>query len=448
MQNLDAPAAPQRSNYTYQITIIGLLFFIFGFVTWLNGTLIPFLKLACELNTSQAFFVTFAFYISYFFLAIPSSQILKRTGFKNGMALGLLVMAVGCLVFVPAANMRAFPLFLTGLFIQGMGLSLLQTASNPYISIIGPIDSAAQRISIMGICNKIAGILSPLILSSIVLKNATEIEKQVEAATDAAVRSGLLDELAGRVIMPYVVMAVVLTGLALMIRKSSLPEIDTENIGADNNDERAIRDNILDKNPLEQAAAPALNLSAGRTSVWQFPHLVLGALAIFFYVGAEVMSGDGIGIYGRALGFQLDQTKYFTSFTLAAMLLGYVLNIVLIPKFISQQNYLKYSALLGIALTVVTYFTTGSAAVSSIALLGLANAVMWPAIFPLAINGLGRFTQIGSALLVMGIAGGAVMPQIYGLLEKPVGHQAAFLTVMIPCYLYILYYAIRGYQPR
>lgn len=448
MQNLDAPAAPQRSNYTYQITIIGLLFFIFGFVTWLNGTLIPFLKLACELNTSQAFFVTFAFYISYFFLAIPSSQILKRTGFKNGMALGLLVMAVGCLVFVPAANMRAFPLFLTGLFIQGMGLSLLQTASNPYISIIGPIDSAAQRISIMGICNKIAGILSPLILSSIVLKNATEIEKQVEAATDTALRSGLLDELAGRVIMPYVVMAVVLTGLALMIRKSSLPEIDTENMGADNNDEQAIRDNILDKNPLEQAAAPALNLSAGRTSVWQFPHLVLGALAIFFYVGAEVMSGDGIGIYGRALGFQLDQTKYFTSFTLAAMLLGYVLNIVLIPKFISQQNYLKYSALLGLALTVVTYFTTGSAAVSSIALLGLANAVMWPAIFPLAINGLGRFTQIGSALLVMGIAGGAVMPQIYGLLEKPVGHQAAFLIVMLPCYLYILYYAIRGYKPR
>ncbi|HNL39670.1 MAG TPA: sugar MFS transporter [Saprospiraceae bacterium] len=448
MQNLDAPAAPQRSNYTYQITIIGLLFFIFGFVTWLNGTLIPFLKLACELNTSQAFFVTFAFYISYFFLAIPSSQILKRTGFKNGMALGLLVMAVGCLVFVPAANMRAFPLFLTGLFIQGMGLSLLQTASNPYISIIGPIDSAAQRISIMGICNKIAGILSPLILSSIVLKNATEIEKQVEAATDAALRTGLLDELAGRVILPYVVMAVVLAGLALMIRKSSLPEIDTENIGGDSQDERAIRDNILDKNPLEQASAPALNLSAGRTSVWQFPHLVLGALAIFFYVGAEVMSGDGIGIYGRALGFQLDQTKYFTSFTLAAMLLGYVLNIVLIPKFISQQNYLKYSAILGIALTCVTYFATGSAAVTSIALLGLANAVMWPAIFPLAINGIGRFTQIGSALLVMGIAGGAVMPQLYGLLEKPVGHQAAFLIVMLPCYLYILYYAMWGYKPR
>lgn len=428
MQNLDTPMAPPRANYAYQITIIGLLFFIFGFVTWLNGTLIPFLKLACELDTSQAFFVTFAFYISYFFLAIPSSQILKRTGFKNGMALGLLVMAVGCLVFIPAAQMRAYPLFLAGLFVQGMGLALLQTASNPYISIIGPIESAAQRISIMGICNKVAGILSPLILSSIVLKNATEIEAQIKAAVDPLVREGLLDQLAGRVIWPYVVMAVVLAGLAFMIRRSSLPEIDT-----------------AEEKPADSGSA---NLAAGRTSVWQFPHLVLGALAIFFYVGAEVMAGDGIGIYGQALGFPLDETKYFTALTLVAMLVGYVLNILLIPRYVSQQNYLKYSALLGIALTVLTFFTTGETAVASIALLGLANAVMWPAIFPLAINGLGRFTQIGSALLVMGIAGGAVLPQLYGLLEKPAGHQTAFLAVVLPCYLYILYYAMAGYKPK
>lgn len=415
------------AGYLYQITIIGLLFFIFGFVTWLNGTLIPFLKLACELDTMQALFVTFAFYISYFFLAIPSSQILKRTGFKNGMALGLLVMAVGCLIFIPAANARAFPLFLTGLFVQGMGLSLLQTASNPYISIIGPIESAAQRISIMGICNKVAGILSPLILSSIVLKNANAIEEQVLAATDAAQKAVLLDELAARVVMPYVVMALVLAALAFMIRRSALPEIDTA---------------------AEDASEGATALSAGRTSIWQFPHLLLGALAIFFYVGAEVMAGDGIGIYGRSLGFDLDQTKYFTSFTLAAMLLGYVLSIILIPKYISQQNFLKYSAILGLILTALTYFTTGSTAVMCVALLGLANAVMWPAIFPLAINGLGRFTQIGSAFLVMGIAGGAVLPQLYGLLEQSTGHQAALLITLLPCYVYILYYAMAGYKPR
>lgn len=424
MQNSTA----RSSNYLYQISIIGLLFFIFGFVTWLNGTLIPFLKLACELDTLQALFVTFAFYISYFFLAIPSSQILKRTGFKNGMALGLLVMAVGCLIFIPAANMRAFPLFLTGLFVQGMGLSLLQTASNPYISIIGPIESAAQRISIMGICNKVAGILSPLILSSIVLKNASAIETQINEATDAAVKTGLLNELAGRVVMPYIVMAIVLAALAMMIRRSSLPEIDTS---AD-----------------ASADGAASSLASGRTSVWQFPHLVLGAVAIFVYVGAEVMAGDVIGIYGKSLGFSLDQTKYFTTFTLGAMLLGYVLNIILIPKYVSQQNFLKYSALLGIVLTVLTYFTTGSTAVSCVALLGLANAVMWPAIFPLAINGLGKFTQIGSAILVMGIAGGALVPQVYGLLDKSLGYQLAFLICMLPCYLYILYYATAGYRPR
>lgn len=440
----------RNPNYLYQISIIGLLFFIFGFVTWLNGTLIPFLKLACELDTIQALFVTFAFYISYFFLAIPSSQILKKTGFKNGMALGLLVMAVGCLIFIPAANMRAYPLFLTGLFVQGMGLSLLQTASNPYISIIGPNESAAQRISIMGICNKVAGILSPLILSSIVLKNATAIESQVMQTTDAVLKAGLLDELAARVIMPYIVMAVVLAGLALMIRRSALPEVDVTAEDQSNAPalDRATESKILDAGKGMQSERPTLNLAAGRTSIWQFPHLLLGALALFFYVGAEVMAGDVIGIYGKSLGFSLDLTKYFTTFTLAAMLLGYVLSIVAIPKYISQQNFLKYSAILGVVLTILVYFTTGSTAVTFIALLGLANAVMWPAIFPLAINGLGKFTQIGSAILIMGIAGGAVLPQAYGLIEESLGYQAAFLISMLPCYLFIFYYAVKGYKPR
>jgi len=425
---MQQPTTRSNPNYLYQITIIGLLFFIFGFVTWLNGTLIPFLKLACELNTNQALFVTFAFYISYFFLAIPSSQILKKTGFKNGMALGLVVMAFGCLIFIPAASLRAYPLFLTGLFVQGMGLALLQTASNPYISIIGPIESAAQRISIMGICNKVAGILSPLILSSIVLKNASAIETQINQATDAIVKTDLLNQLAGRVVTPYIIIAIVLGALALMIRRSALPEID-----------------VTAEEPSDK---PGLNLAAGRTSIWQFPHLLLGALALFFYVGAEVMAGDVIGIYGKSLGFSLDLTKYFTTFTLAAMLLGYVLSIVAIPKYISQQNFLKYSAILGVVLTILVYFTTGSTAVTFIALLGLANAVMWPAIFPLAINGLGKFTQIGSALLIMGIAGGAVLPQVYGLIEEPLGYQAAFLISMLPCYLFIFYYAVKGYKPR
>src|SRR5688500_10840137 len=221
-KTLVVPMSAQRSNTT-SIFIIGFLFFIFGFITWLNGSLIQFLTLACQLeNDVQAFFVTTAFYMAYFFLALPSSIILKRTGFKNGMSLGLLVMAIGSLIFIPAAQQRSFALFLTGLFIQGTGLALLQTASNPYISIIGPIESAAQRISIMGICNKIAGIISPLILSAVLLSNATELEKKIDTTSNVAAKAQLLNELSGKVITPYIILAVVLAILAYALFKSPL----------------------------------------------------------------------------------------------------------------------------------------------------------------------------------------------------------------------------------
>jgi MFS transporter, FHS family, L-fucose permease len=416
------------NRYVYSITIIGILFFIFGFVTWLNGTLIPFLKLACDLKSdAQALLVTFAFYMAYFFLAIPSSYILNKTGFKKGMALGLLVMAAGALLFVPAANGRNFSLFLTGLFVQGMGLSLLQTASNPYISIIGPIESAAKRISIMGICNKVAGALSPLILSAIVLSGASEIEAQINTAVDEQTRIRLMESLAQRVITPYIIMAGVLVVLALMIRLSSLPEIETET--------EDLSDTGLSKN---------------KTSILQFPHLVLGAICIFVYVGAEVMAGDVIGPYGKALGMSLDQTKNFTSYTLWSMVMGYIIGIITIPKYLKQEDALKYSALTGILFATLAFLTTGYLSILFIALLGLANSLMWPAIFPLAIDGLGRFTKIGSALLIMGIAGGAIIPQVYGLLVDADGlalnSQTAFFWCVLPCYLYILYYSVSGYK--
>jgi MFS transporter, FHS family, L-fucose permease len=420
----------QNKNNSYAIIIIGILFFVFGFVTWLNGTLIPFLKLACQLeNDIQAFFVTFAFYMAYFFLAIPSSFILKKIGFKNGMALGLLVMAVGSIIFVPAANARSFALFLIGLFVQGAGLALLQTASNPYISIVGPIESAAKRISIMGICNKIAGMLSPLILGALVLKNATAIEEQVNKATDLVVKNDLLNQLASRVITPYIIMAVVLVLLAGMIKKSSLPEIDIDK------EEVKTDDTIISK-----------------TNVLQYRHLVLGVLCLFLYVGVEVMAGDAIGAYGRELGMPLDKTKYFTSFTLIAMLVGYIIGIFTIPKIISQQKALAISAVLGAIFSVCVFATSGYTAITFIALLGLANALMWPAIFPLAISGLGKFTKIGSALLIMGIAGGALLPLLYTTLKDKnsfnFSNPASFLMVMLPCYIYILYYALKGYEVK
>lgn len=411
------------STNRYAVFIIGILFFVFGFVTWLNGTLIPFLKVACELkNDIQAFLVTFAFYMAYFFLAIPSSYVLKKTGFKNGMALGLMVMAAGSLLFVPAAQNRSFPLFLTGLFIQGMGLALLQTASNPYISIVGPMESAAKRISIMGICNKVAGMLSPIILGTFVLKNIGQINKQLAATSDAAAKDVLLNNMASRIITPYLIMAAILLLLAFMIYKSSLPEIEMEK-------------------------EDDLQAGVQKQSVFQYPHLLLGVLCLFLYVGVEVMAGDAIGTYGKELGMPLDETKYFTSFTLFAMLLGYVIGIFTIPKYLSQQKALAGSAVLGAVFAVGAFVSSGYTAITFIALLGLANALMWPAIFPLAISGLGKFTKIGSALLVMGIAGGAVMPLLYtSLKDKGVlTNHTAFLVSVLPSYLYILFYAMKGH---
>jgi glucose/galactose transporter len=411
------------------IYIIGALFFIFGFITWLNSTLIPYLKLVCELqNYVQAFFVTTAFYMSYLVLALPASYVLRITGFKNGMAWGLAVLGLGALLFIPAAQHRSFPLFLVGLFVQGGGLSLLQTASNPYVSILGPLDSAAKRISIMGVCNKGGGILSPLILGTLLLQGTDVIQQRVAATTDTATREQLLGQLSSRVITPYLVIGIALIVLAFLLTRTGLPEIETEQ-------------------PTAGEISPGAN---DNTSIFDYPQLWLGVLCLFLYVGVEVMAGDAIAVYAQSEGMSISTTKYFSSFTLVSMLVGYLVGILCIPKVFSQQMGLRVSALLGLLFSALAYWTTGSAAISFIALLGLANALMWPAIWPLAIEGLGRHIKTGAALLVMGIAGGAVIPLIYASLKDhpAVGNKLAFFYCMFPCYVYIFYYAVWGHKRR
>jgi len=432
-----------RKDYVFAITIIGLFFFIFGFVTWLNGVLIPFLRTACELNDFQAYFVTAAFYISYFVMALPSSLILKKTGFKIGMSLGLWVMAIGVLVFIPAALSRAFWLFLTGLFIQGTGLALLQTAVNPYVTIIGPRESAAKRISIMGIANKFAGVIAPIILASIILKDSHILEEKLVQATDAASRAILLDEMARNVIMPYIVMAVVLVLLGLLLKFVHLPEVDTE---------------------AEDEAVGVANLK--KTSIWQFPHLILGVIALFFYVGVEVIAGDTIIRYGQSLGIPMESAKYYTSLTMLAMIIGYVLGIVLIPKYLKQGNALKLCTIFGVIFSLGAIFTPATriftmpfvdlvtfqplqlvlpVTVLFVALLGFANSLVWPAMWPLALDGLGKFTKTASAMLIMAIAGGAIVPLIYGKLAMVFSTQSAY-WICVPGYLVIMYYAFIGHK--
>jgi MFS transporter, FHS family, L-fucose permease len=338
------------------------------------------------------------------------------------MALGLFVMAIGAVLFGQFTTMRMYPGALTGLFVIGAGLSLLQTASNPYISILGPIDSAAQRIAFMGICNKLAGAIAPFAFGALVLSGISTFGQQVESAPTPQAREALLNAFAGKVHLPYMVMAGLLVLLAIWIARSSLPEIK----------------------PAGANSEGAIGHKDG--SIFSFPHLWLGVLCLFLYVGVEVMAGDAIGTYGASFHLPLEETRFFTSFTLGAMLLGYVAGLLLIPRFISQQRYLAVSAVLGGLFTLGAFTTSGYSSVLFVAALGFANAMMWPAIFPLAINGLGRHTEAGSALLIMGIAGGAVVPQLFVHLKQHIDFQLAFMVLMVPCYLYILYYGMVGHR--
>lgn len=408
----------KKESYFVSLFLIGLLFFIFGFITWLNGTLIPFLKAVCELNNFQASLVTFAFFISYFVMAIPSSAILKKTGFKNGMSLGLVVMAIGCLIFIPAATGRNYTYFLTGLFIQGLGLTILQAASNPYVTIIGPIESAAQRISIMGICNKAAGFLSPIILGTILLSNLDTLNAELENGVN---NEAILNSLAHRIVNPYIVLTCVLLAVAIFIRFSPLPEIKDE----ENDDEIQ---------------------TGGKRSLFSHTYLFLGAFAIFTYVGVEVLAGDYIINYGSYLGVPIEYAKYLTSLTLTFMVAGYFMGVILTPKILSQELLLKICLVASLVLVTGVLITDGKVSVVMLSLLGFTHAIMWPAIWPMSIKDLGRHTKTGSALLIMGIAGGAIVPPIYGALGDKTGNLQQAFWIMIPCYLYMLFFAVKGHK--
>ncbi|ANW96331.1 MFS transporter [Wenyingzhuangia fucanilytica] len=426
-----------KNNTLVPILIIAGLFFIFGFVTWINGALIPFMKAINELTSAQSLLVASASYISFVVMAIPASYILNKTGYKKGMSLGLFVMGIGALVFIPAAEARTYWMFLTGIFIQGAGMTLLQTASNPYITIIGPIESAAKRIAIMGIANKVAGALGSIIFGALLLSGIDEIQEKLTSVTNSE-KIELLNTMADSVVTPYITMAIVLFILGVLIRKAPLPNVEAE--------------------PIKESE----NGTSTKTNIFQFPHLWLGVLTLFLYVGVEVIAGDTIIAYGISLGIPATDAKFFTTFTLMAMVATYALGVVLIPKIISQTTALKLSALLGIVFSLCIVFTTGFTSVLFVAALGIANALVWPAVWPLTLKGLGKFTKTASALLIMAISGGAIIPPLYGKLvdankaeyiAQGMSNAMATATastegywILLPCYIIILYYAISGHK--
>jgi FHS family L-fucose permease-like MFS transporter len=419
--SIDASKQTASTGRISPIYIIGALFFVFGFITWLNSVLIPYLKIACQLNNLEAFFVAFAFYIAYLVMALPSTWLLRKMGFKNGMAAGLVIIGIGALLFIPAALTRYYLLFLLGLFVQGAGLAVLQSASNPYITILGPIESAAKRISIMGIFNKVAGGIAPIILGAITLKDADQLKIRL-LKMSAIEKQAELTTLAHKVILPYIAIIVVLVILSIVIYYSTLPEIDT------------------DKEDTSEGA-----LSTNKKSIFEFPHLLLGVLALFLYVGVEVLAGDSVILYASSIGIPLSTAKFFATCTFSGMLAGYIVGIICIPRYFSQRSALKVCAVIGVIFALTAIFTHGYTSVFFIAFLGIANSLMWPALWPLTINGLGKFTKQGSSLLIMGIAGGGVFPVLYGFLSDKFNNHDAY-WILLPCYLFIFYYATMGYK--
>ena len=422
-----------KKDTIVSMAFIGMLFFIFGFVTWVNAILIPYFKIACELTNFQSYLVAFAFYISYLLISVPASFLLKRVGFKKGMMFGFWIMSFGAFIFVLAAFNRTYEIFLAGLFSIGAGLAILQTAANPYITILGPIERAAQRISIMGICNKGAGILAPLLFAAVIFR-ATDTELFSQLNSLGIDEKNLkLDELIRRVIVPYSVVGIVLLGLGFLVRFSPLPEIDTEHETA------------------ELASA-----NSGKKNIFGFPHLILGAVAIFLHVGSQVIAVDTIISYAGSMGISLIEAKVFPSYTLFATISGYVLGIILIPKFVSQLNALRFCTMLGFLFSMLIFFCHGQVkflghtsdiSLWFVVLLGFANSLVWAGIWPLALNELGKFTKLGASVMIMGLCGNAFLPLIYGYFADVFNVRAAYL-VLLPCYLYLIFYAMHGYRLR
>ncbi|MDP4529498.1 sugar MFS transporter [Alkalimonas delamerensis] len=445
----------QQSSF-FPMLLIGILFFVFGFVTWLNGALIPFLKIVCELNEFQALLVAFAFYIAYVVMALPMSVLLNRFGYKHGMTIGLGIMVLGSVLFIPAAQSAHYAFFLLALFVLGTGLTILQTAANPYIVCIGPRESAAMRISIMGIVNKGAGFIVPLIFAAWILTGMEQYTEEAMALLTPEQQAIELQALSNRLVVPYLYMTAALLGLMAFVHFSRLPEPDLSEPepAAD-----AVTTLVAET---EQAAMTTKSMESDWRAIWRHPQLVLGFIALFFYVGVEVIAGDSIGLYGQGLG--VAHFGVLTSYTMAFMVAGYLLGVLLIPRYLSQSSALLGSALAGLVFTLGILLSSTEQSVLSdwtlslvgipavpdsvlfVALLGFANALVWPAVWPLALQGLGRLTATGSALLIMGIAGGALLPLVYGYLAHSSGNSQSAYWMLLPCYAFILFYAVKGHK--
>ena len=400
--------------------MLGCLFFVFGLVSWVNSILVPYFKVACDLQSEvQGYLAQFAFYIAYLVMTIPASALLSRTGYKKGALIGLWILAAGALLFIPAALSRVYNLFLLALFTMGTALAILQTVANPFVTIIGPIESAAKRISIVGICNKFAGIIAPLLFSAIVIapQKARMAAIQGGELTGAA-RDAALSDLLHGVIVPYAVLGALLFVFGIIFYRSSIQDI----------------------NPSKNGPVTG----EGRRSIFAYPYLVLGVLALFCHLGTQALSVNTIIGLADSSGFA--NTAVFPSMTLACTLLGYLLGVILIPRYISQQNMLRVVTSIILVLAVLVMVLPARQAVWCLVLMGIPNSVVYAGIWPLAIHDLGKWTNLGSAILVMALCGSAIFPLIYAGIADASGSLHTAYWILIPAAAYMIFYAFAGHK--
>ncbi|MFT9016319.1 MAG: MFS transporter [Acetobacter sp.] len=441
-------ACPTGAYGWKPLVLTAVLFFIIGFVTWLNGPLITFVRVAFSLDTISSFLVPLVFYIAYFLFAVPASMAIARTGLRRGLGYALLIMAVGMVLVGQAMRAESYPATLAGFLVLGAGLAMLQVSVNPYVSFLGPRERGAQRIAIMGVCNKLGGILAPLVLASLAMRHIAEFASQLAAQSDPDIRDALRQQFLSAIYWPYLGMAAILGATAFWVVRSGLPDLDTT--GATplpRTPPTATPGHSAPAAPPPSASGaystpahaavapphPAPAPDSARNTIWS-SRALLGALAMFAYVGTEVLAGDAIGTYAQGFGISLDQTRFFTSLTLSCMLLGYLTGLALSPRFITQERYLLLSCTMGGVFSLMAFLTHGYASVLAVSLLGFANAMIFPSLFPIILNGAGRAAAPVSAMLVMAYCGGGIVPQVFVALEPLLGFQSAFVAITFLSY--------------
>jgi MFS transporter, FHS family, L-fucose permease len=405
------------STLVIPLLIIGVLFFVIGFGVGISGFLTPFLKDALHLTVTQSYLVTAAIFSAFVVFGSPAGWVIKKVGYKLSIVLALFIMAVGMVLFVPSAKMASFPVFLLALFVGGIGNTLLQASVNPYVTIIGPHESAATRMCLMGIMNKLAWWMGPVFLGLFLdLKNVQ----------------------LNQVSFPFYIVTGILLVLSIFIYFAPLPEVKAA--GED-----------------ESGESTTSTYASGKTSVFQMPHLLLGVLALFFYVGVETIPMASIIGFAKAIfGNDIANPEGFAKYVPIGMFVGYIFGVLMIPKVISQTKALILFTIIGLAASLGVILLPGEIGIYGLVAIGFANSVMWGAIWALAIADLGKFTKTGSSLLVMSIVGGAVLPLIFGfLIDFFKNGEFATITdyqhaywIFIPAYLFILYFGTMGCKIR